>query len=324
MLASLFLAVHLVLPQLSGLRRTTERLAHGSWWLPAAMIALEAASFLAYAELTLNLLRGQGQDPPRGLVQRSTVVGASLGKTLPGGTTTALAVLVATLRRAGVDGAAATVALGSAGAISSATLAMLVPIAAITSMAGGHVGGVTLGALVTAAVIVSIVAALPLAARSPEGLGGAIESLVRRAVPRRLQHRLVPQRVGDAVRAALRNVQQLTSQPRLLVVTASWAAANWLLDAAVLATVAITLGAGTPLTSLLLVYVLGQLAAAVPLTPGGVGVVEATMTAAFVAAGAPAAAATVTVLGWRLVSHWLPIVVGVALLPTVRAREGSA
>ena len=76
MLASLFLAVHLVLPQLAGLRRTYDTLVHGSWWLPAAMIALEAASFAAYGELTLSLLHAQGQHPPRGLVQRTTVVGA--------------------------------------------------------------------------------------------------------------------------------------------------------------------------------------------------------------------------------------------------------
>jgi uncharacterized protein (TIRG00374 family) len=67
----------------------------------------------------------------------------------------------------------------------------------------------------------------------------------------------------------------------------------------------------------------------VPLTPGGVGFVEAAMTGTLVAAGSPAAAATATVLGWRLVSHWIPILVGLALLPTlpggreVRRREGT-
>lgn len=324
MLASLFLAVHLVLPQLAGLRQTYDSLVHGSWWLPAAMIALEAASFAAYAELTLTLLHAQGQRPPRGLVQRTTVVGASLGRTLPGGTTTALALLISTLRRAGVEGSAATIALGSAGAISSVTLALLVPIAGVASMAGGHAGGVTLGALASAAVIVAAVAAMPLAARSPDGLAGAVESILGRVVPRRLQRWVAPERIAGGIRSALRHVQELTSQPRVLASAAGWASLNWLLDAAVLALVAVTLGAGTPLSSLLLVYVLGQLAAAVPLTPGGVGIVEATMTAALVAAGAPAAAATVTVLGWRLVSHWLPILAGVALLPTVRGRASES
>ena len=48
------------------------------------------------------------------------------------------------------------------------------------------------------------------------------------------------------------------------------------------------------------------------------------MIGALVTAGAPAAAATATVLGWRLVSHWLPIVVGLALLPTVTGRRAGS
>ena len=316
-LGSLFLAVHLVLPQLAGLRSTAEALARAAWWLPLVVIVLEAVSYIAYGELSLALLRGQGEHASRGLVQRATVVGASLGRTLPGGSTTALAVLIRTLRRAGVDATSATIALGSSGAISSVTLALLVPVAALVAMAGGQAGGVTLGALATAGVIVLAVGTLPVAARSPEGLAGAVGQLVRRVVPRRWQGRLSPDRAQRAVAAALWDVRRLLGQPRLLRTALGLAALNWLLDAAVLAVVAMTIGAGTPLPSLLLVYILGQLTAAVPLTPGGVGVVEAAMTAAFVAAGAPAPDATATVLGWRLVSHWLPIGVGLALLPTV-------
>lgn len=75
---------------------------------------------------------------------------------------------------------------------------------------------------------------------------------------------------------------------------------------------------------MLLACVVAQLAAAIPLTPGGVGVVETAMIGVLVASGAPAAAATATVLGWRLVSHWLPIVVGLALLPSLRGAPAKA
>lgn len=67
--------------------------------------------------------------------------------------------------------------------------------------------------------------------------------------------------------------------------------------------------------------VLAPPAAAIPLTPGGVGVVESTMIGFLVTAGAPASAATATALGWRPISHGLPIVAGLALLPTVRGRR---
>jgi uncharacterized membrane protein YbhN (UPF0104 family) len=40
------------------------------------------------------------------------------------------------------------------------------------------------------------------------------------------------------------------------------------------------------------------------------------MTATLVGTGAPGGAATATVLGWRLVSHWLPLGAGLILLPT--------
>lgn len=319
-LGSLFLGVHLLLPQLAGLHRTAQALGRAAWWLPVTVIALEAASYLAYGELSLSLLRGQGQHPGRGLVQRVTIVGASLGRTLPGGSTTALAVLISTLRRAGVDGPSATVALGSAGAISSVTLALLVPVGATLSILGGQAGGIGLGALATAAIVILAVGTLPLASRSPEGFAVRVEQLVAFVVPDRWHRRLPPVRAGELVHSTLTSVRHLVGQRRLLAVAVGLAALNWLLDVAVLAVVAMTIGAGTPLTSLLLVYILGQLAAAVPITPGGVGVVEAAMTAALVAAGAPAAEATATVLGWRLVSHWLPIVVGLVLLPTVSGR----
>ena len=48
------------------------------------------------------------------------------------------------------------------------------------------------------------------------------------------------------------------------------------------------------------------------------------MIGSLVAAGAPVAAATTTVLGWRLVSHWLPILIGLALLPTARGHHPPA
>lgn len=70
-----------------------------------------------------------------------------------------------------------------------------------------------------------------------------------------------------------------------LGLAAAWAAANWLLDVVVV--LAATVGKGTRLTAVLLAYVIAHLVAAVPLTPGGVGIVEAAMVAALVASGAP-------------------------------------
>ena len=61
------------------------------------------------------------------------------------------------------------------------------------------------------------------------------------------------------------------------------------------------------------------LVASAGITPGGLGVIEVTMTAGLVAAGLPAKSALVGVLVYRAVSFWLVVAVGWL----VAARLGS-
>lgn len=124
--------------------------------------------------------------------------------------------------------------------------------------------------------------------------------------------------IGAHVATILENLAELVEDRGALALGGGWAAANWLLDFAVVLVMAMTVGYGTPLPSLLLAYIVAQLTMALPITPGGIGTVEVAMTTALVATGAPAAAATSTVLGWRLVSQWLPILWGLPLLPVLR------
>jgi hypothetical protein len=62
--------------------------------------------------------------------------------------------------------------------------------------------------------------------------------------------------------------------------------------------------------ALLIAYGVANIAAAVPLTPGGLGVVEATVSSILVGFGTPRTIAIWGVIGWRLVNFWLPIPVG--------------
>jgi uncharacterized protein (TIRG00374 family) len=57
-------------------------------------------------------------------------------------------------------------------------------------------------------------------------------------------------------------------------------------------------------------YAAANIASAIPLTPGGLGVIEATLVAVTVGFGAPRATAVLAVLGYRLVSYWLPLLPG--------------
>jgi uncharacterized protein (TIRG00374 family) len=59
-------------------------------------------------------------------------------------------------------------------------------------------------------------------------------------------------------------------------------------------------------------YGLANVAAALPITPGGLGVVEGVLVPTLVAFGTPAAVAVLAVVAYRLVSFWVPIPVGFA------------
>ena len=76
----------------------------------------------------------------------------------------------------------------------------------------------------------------------------------------------------------------------------TWGTINWLLDCACFAMMFPALGVPIPWKGLLLAYGAGQLAASLPITPGGLGVVEGSITVALVAFGGPEASTAYAVL----------------------------
>ncbi len=85
---------------------------------------------------------------------------------------------------------------------------------------------------------------------------------------------------------------------------------SWLADVAVLALAFVALHTTPPWTGLLLAYCAGQIAASVPVTPGGIGVVEGSITVALVAFGGAEPITLAAVLLYRLIAYWGCIPVG--------------
>ena len=69
-------------------------------------------------------------------------------------------------------------------------------------------------------------------------------------------------------------------------------------------------GANPALSLVLLSYVAAQLLAQIPITPGGLGFVEAGLTGFLALAGVSGGDAVLATLAYRLFSYWLPIPVG--------------
>lgn len=71
-------------------------------------------------------------------------------------------------------------------------------------------------------------------------------------------------------------------------------------------------------------YGIPQLLGKLTVILGGIGVVEATMVGLYTLLGTPKASAVVVVLGYRLFSFWIPTMVGIALIPYLEHRTGTA
>jgi putative heme transporter len=102
-------------------------------------------------------------------------------------------------------------------------------------------------------------------------------------------------------------------------------AGQWVTDCGCLAFAFLAVGSPVPWKGLLLAYCAAQLAVNLPITPGGLGVVEGTLTVALVAFGGGGAPTVAAVLLYRLISFWIPLPIGagcyVGLARSRRRRE---
>jgi uncharacterized protein (TIRG00374 family) len=85
---------------------------------------------------------------------------------------------------------------------------------------------------------------------------------------------------------------------------------RWLLDYSALLVALAAVGAEPRPSLVLLAYTAAQVLTMIPLTPGGLGFVEAGLTGLLALAGVGAGDAAVATLAYRLVSYWLPLPAG--------------
>ena len=119
-------------------------------------------------------------------------------------------------------------------------------------------------------------------------------------------------------------LRTLGNDRRLLARAVLWAVANWLLDAACLWVCLIAFHHLLDPIVLLVAYGVGNVLAAIPVTPGGLGPVEAATAFVLRGFGVPAAIAALGVLAWRLYNFWLPIPVGAGCYVSLRVRRGTS
>jgi uncharacterized protein (TIRG00374 family) len=309
---------YLVVPQLAGPRKVAHLLTEVNPLLLLAGLGLEAAALLSYTRLTKALLPSRDRIPVFALfrIQMTTL---SVSHCAPGGTATGTALGYRLMTQWGVPGRDVGFALAGQGIGSAVVLNVILWVALIASIpVWGFSAVYLLAAVVGAVLLISAVLLVVLFTRGGDRVGDALERTGTR----------LPFVDGVALRRSFEEVagriSELSRDRKLLVRAIAWASTNWLLDAASLAVFVGAFGKWVNPDGLLVAYGLANVLAVIPITPGGLGVVEATLTSLLVGFNTPRGVATLGVVAYRLVNFWIPIPVGgLAYLSLQVDRNGT-
>ncbi|MEX2552264.1 MAG: lysylphosphatidylglycerol synthase transmembrane domain-containing protein [Actinomycetota bacterium] len=320
---SLGLAVHLILLSLPGIHQSVLVMRHLNPALLLVAVSLEAGSLIALAQLYRVSVASFDHDIGFSQALRLSMAMFTLTRILPAGGAAAAVFGAAQLTDLDVKPASAATSVVVAGALGMTTLAAIVGVGAAASLLKGDLPAAYLAPVL---LLLGIVLGIGY-------LAHRIASNVSftRAVIRKLEKVLRRLRMKPDLTEIYEVVEELSRRmpsSRELRPLFGWSALNWLLDVAVLWLVFAALGQRLPIAVLLVGYGVANLAMALPITPGGLGLVEAGMSSTFTAFGLPAATAVVGVLGYRLISFWLPLLAGVpqylAATRRLHAPETSA
>ncbi|MGE5292186.1 MAG: lysylphosphatidylglycerol synthase transmembrane domain-containing protein, partial [Micromonosporaceae bacterium] len=311
-----FVAVHA-----RDLRAASHQLAGLRWpWICAAVLC-EAGSMLVLARLQRRLLRAGGARLGIRTMLGVTVAANAMDATLPGGVAWSAAWVFNQLSRHGVPRPQRVWMFLAAGAVSSFTLFAVVATGVEIAGGTGPMSGLRIPALILAAVPVAG-AGWQLLRRAPRVRRGL------RAAGRRLAARsLLARRMQRVLGGFSSRLTAVRLAPGAWADALAMGLANWLLDAAVLVAVLQALAIHVPWRAILVIYGVTQVAGSLPVTPGGLGVVEGSLAGLLAAYGTGGGQALAVVMAYRVVSFWVMVPAGWLVwlhLSFWRPRRGSA
>jgi len=301
------LSLYLLAPSLLATFSSFPQLGQFSWWWLVAMVLLEGGSLACQAGLQ-RLTLGR---PPWFPVATSQLTGNAAAKVVPGGGAAGAAVQYGMLRESGIPGTTAVTGVTASNAVTFAALLALplfaLPVIVIRGIDVAHDLQTALWLALVALVGLLGGGALLLAKDRPlEAIGNFVERTRNRLRPNKPPRILTAERLLRERDVILRVLGDRWWEALLLV------GGRWLLDFGVLASALYALGSHPSTALVLLAFVAAQVLALIPVTPGGLGFVEAGLAATLALAGVSAGDAVVATLAYRLASYWLPMPVGLA------------
>jgi uncharacterized membrane protein YbhN (UPF0104 family) len=298
-----YLAAQVIISNSAELSGAASLLAGAHWDWIAAAAAAEVVSFLAFAQLPRRLLIAGGVRTGLGVMSAITLAANSMTVSLPGGGAFAAIFSYRQFRRRGADEALSAWTLVALTLLTALTLSLL----AVAGLGIAGEDGPVAGLWPLIPLLLAVPAALVVILLRPHFLEVGL------VPPLQWLGRVVHVVRFDPVAAVHAFVERLAAvSPGIgdWVAGFGWALVNWLTDCLCLVLAFTAVGAPVPWRGLLVAYGAAQVVANLPITPGGLGVVEGSLTVALVAYGGSTASTVAAVVLYRILSFWIPMPLG--------------
>jgi uncharacterized protein (TIRG00374 family) len=300
----------------ASVRHSLTVLGHARLSIIPLAISAEILSMATLARLQRRLLRAGGVQLPITSMVAIIYASNAISVSIPiAGSPMSAAYSFRSFARRGADRSLAAWALVISGVISTVTFTLIV---AAGAMLSGNTVAAVVGALGALATVVPVLAGL-IALRHGR-LRARLETVVAQSL--RLAQQVIHRPQGDPRALIDTTVARITG---LRLKSRGWAfvffmaTLNWVANIACLALALLATRSPVPWSALILVWSAGVGAGSFGITPGGLGLVEAALAGALIAARVHAPQAVAAVLLYRLISFWLVDALGWAFY--IRTRK---
>jgi uncharacterized protein (TIRG00374 family) len=308
---------YLVIPELIGASKDLYLLGQlNVGWLIAGTI-VEAVALFCYALLNRVLLPPACR-PSLSRLFRIDLVAAAVAHVIPAGTVGSAGIGYQLFTAEGIPGTEVGVMMATKGMGSTVVLNVLLWISLVVSIPLSGYRPVYTSVAIVGAVVLALVALLILGITRGEKRAARILRAVGQRIPG-----VGGDRLDQIAYQAAASIRRLARDRRVLGESLTWAALNWLLDAASLWCFIAAFGRYVNPVGLFAAYGIANVLGAIPVTPGGLGIIDTVTPVLLVGFGLTRSVATLGVLAWRLVNFWLPIPTGAIAYVTLKVPRGA-
>jgi len=308
---------YLVIPELVGASKDLYLLGQlNVGWLIAGTI-VEAVALFCYALLNRVLLPPAGR-PRLSRLFRIDLVAAAVAHVIPAGTVGSAGIGYQLFTAEGIPGTEVGVMMATKGMGSTVVLNVLLWISLVVSIPLSGYRPVYTTVAIVGAVALALIALLILGITRGEKRAARILRAVGQRIPG-----VGGDRLEQIAYQAAASIRRLARDRRVLGESLTWAALNWLLDAASLWCFIAAFGRFVNPVGLFAAYGIANVLGAIPVTPGGLGIIDTVTPVLLVGFGLTRSVATLGVLAWRLVNFWLPIPAGAIAYVTLKVPRGA-